>query len=77
MFESVECFARCGKGLLFNLQFAPAATWRLSNGLRLDDQVARIVLTDPHVQPLDRSLFPSTHSQTFQYRIQIDVEESS
>jgi hypothetical protein len=26
------------------------------------------LISDPHIEPRDRSLFPNTHPQTFQYK---------
>jgi hypothetical protein len=57
------------QGAVLHLQFAPTATWRLSNGLRLDDETARILISDPQIEPRDQSLFPTiTHPQTFQHK---------
>jgi hypothetical protein len=57
------------QGAVLHLQFTPTATWRLSNGLRLDEETARILISDPQIEPRDRSLFPTiTHPQTFQYK---------
>ena len=56
------------RGAILHLQYTPTATWRLSNGQRLDDEAARVLISDPHIEPRDRSLFPNTHPQTFQYK---------
>jgi len=56
------------RGAILHLQYTPTATWRLSNGQRLDNETARILLSDPQIEPCDRSLFPNTHPQTFQYK---------
>jgi hypothetical protein len=58
------------RGAILHLQYTPTATWRLSNGRRLDGETARILLiSDPQIEPRDRSLFPNiTHPQTFQYK---------
>ena len=56
------------RGAILHLQYTPTATWRLSNGQRLDDEAARVLIDDPHVEPRDRSLFPNTHPRTFQHK---------
>jgi hypothetical protein len=57
---------RAGRAL--RLHFGSSgAQWRLTNGMRVTPEVARIIISDPHVTPCDGTLFRECAAQTWRY----------
>jgi hypothetical protein len=52
------------------LHFQPGRSggrWQLSNGRRLTDEAARLIVCNPHIVNVDHALFRGSPAQTYRY----------
>jgi hypothetical protein len=52
------------------LHFRPgraSGRWQLSNGLRITDEAARIIISNPNIVSVDYALFRGSPAQTYRY----------
>jgi hypothetical protein len=56
------------KGAALHFQPGKAgARWQLSNGVRLTNEAARVIVSNPHIVSVDRALFRGEPAQTYRY----------
>jgi hypothetical protein len=70
--EVEGALAELRRGASLHLSFSPRRHWRMSSGVFITDEVARVLITMPAVVAISDCLFDQSLSQTWRYTTEND-----